>query len=62
MSEDASFEWLVRQLRQVLKRIETCEGKVSQLEATSILPSLQVPNRRDLQQLEERVKKLENGK
>src|SRR5437870_1837732 len=62
MSEDASFEWLVQQLRQLLNRVERCEGKMAQLEATSIRPGLSIPSRRELQQLDERVNKLENGK
>lgn len=62
MCEDASFEWLVQQLRQVFKRIEKCEGKVAQLEAMSTSPSLQVPSRRELQSLEQRIERLEERK
>ena len=59
-SEDASFEWLMQQLGHVLKRVERCEGKLAQLQATSMQPGLLVPNRREFQQLEDRIRQLEN--
>ena len=61
MSDDASFEWLVQQLRLVSKRIERCEGKIAQLEAESIRPGTMFPSRHELQQIQDRVKKLEKS-
>jgi hypothetical protein len=61
MDNDHSFEWLAQQLGQVLKRIEKCEGKIAQLQASSIQPGWLSINRREFQQMEERVKKLEGG-
>lgn len=61
MSDDASFEWLVQQLRLVSRRIERCEGKIAQLEAGAFRPESKFPSRLELQQIEDRVKKLENG-
>lgn len=59
MSKDASFEWLLQQLGQVLKRIERCEGKIAQLEAGALQPALRFPSRRELQGLEKRLDRLE---
>ena len=62
MPDDDAYDFFRKQLLLLAKRVERLEGKVEQLRAESIQPGLMFPNRREFQQLEERVKKLEPGK
>ena len=59
MTKDDAFDFLHHQLKLLARRIEHLEGKVAQLHAESIRPGLMIPTRREFQQLEERVQKLE---
>jgi BMFP domain-containing protein YqiC len=59
MPNDDAFEFLRQQLAMLAQRVERLEGKVAQLRAEANQPGLMYPNRREFQQLEDRVKKLE---
>jgi hypothetical protein len=62
MNDDHAFNFLRQQLTLLARRVERLEGKVEQLRVESIPPGLVYPTRRDFQQLEERMRKLEGGK
>jgi hypothetical protein len=57
-SDDASFHWLYKQIRELTQRLERVEGKCEQLRCESIQPGN--PDRREFQALESRVARLEN--
>ena len=59
MPDDDAFDFFRKQLTLLARRVERLEGKVAQLRAEAITPGIMHPNRREFQQLEDRVKKLE---
>jgi hypothetical protein len=61
MLDDDAYKFFQEQLTLLVRRAERLEGKVEQLRAEAIRPGLMFPNRREFQQLDERVKKLETG-
>ena len=62
MPTDDAYDFFRQQLTQLSRRVERLEGKVEQMRSESIRPGLIFPNRREFQQLDDRVKNLEDGK
>ena len=62
MLEDDAYKFFWKEMKTLLKRVEDLEGQLEQLRAEKVRPSLVCPTRREFQQLEERVKKLDGTK
>jgi hypothetical protein len=62
MIEDDAYKFFWKQLKALAKRVEDLEEQLAGLQAEKIRPSLVCPTRREFQQLEDRVKKLDGGK